>query len=313
MKVAVLSGGRSAEREVSLSSGRQVAAALADAGHSTELVDLDRHCWERLRDGAFDCVFIALHGRLGEDGTVQGMLEVLDLPYTGSGVLASALCIDKTRANQILAQQGLLVPEFEELDGRLRDPAWTERLVGRYGLPLVIKPVREGSTIGLTIAADEDGVATGLIEAARYDHRVMVQRFVAGTEITIGVLATPELQVLPTLEILYNRDVYDYTAKYTAGGSEHVIPARISGLATERACSAAAAAFRALACEGMARVDFIVDEADQPWLLEVNTIPGLTEFSLLPDAARAAGIGFAEVCDRLIRHGVERSRSRVGP
>jgi D-alanine-D-alanine ligase len=313
MKVAVLSGGRSAEREVSLSSGRQVAAALAESGHETEMVDLDRECWERLRDGGFDCVFIALHGRLGEDGTVQGMLELLDLPYTGSGVLASALCIDKTRSNQLLAQDGLLVPEFEEVDGRQRDPTWSEGLVARYGLPLVIKPVREGSTIGLTIAADEDQVATGLVEAARYDHRVMVQHFVAGTEITIGVLATPELEVLPTLEILYGRDVYDYTAKYTAGESEHVIPARISQLASERACAAAARAVRALGCEGMARVDFIVDETDQPWLLEVNTIPGLTELSLLPDAARAAGVSFAEVCDRLVRHGVERSRSGVGP
>jgi D-alanine-D-alanine ligase len=313
MRVAVLSGGRSAEREVSLSSGAQVSAALAELGHQTELVDLDRRSWERLGEGGFDCVFIALHGRLGEDGTVQGMLELLELPYTGSGVLASALCIDKTRTNQILAQSGLLIPEFEELDGRERDPDWTERLDASYGLPLVIKPVREGSTIGLAIARDEDRVATGIVEAARYDHRVMVQRFVAGTEITIGVLATPEVQVLPTLEITYEGELYSYEAKYTAGGSRHIIPARISEAAAQNACAAAVTAFRALGCEGMARVDFIVDESDQPWLLEVNTIPGLTALSLLPDAARAAGISFAEVCDRLVRHAVERRRAEVGP
>jgi D-alanine-D-alanine ligase len=309
----VLSGGSSAEREVSLSSGAQVVAELAERGHQAELVDLDRNSWERLGEGGFDCVFIALHGRLGEDGTVQGMLELLGLPYTGSGVLASALCIDKTKTNQILAQAGLLVPEFEELDGRQRDPEWSERLVERYRLPLVIKPVREGSTIGLTIAYDEDKVATGIVEAARYDHRVMVQRFVAGTEITIGVLATPDLQLLPTLEITYGGEVYSYAAKYTAGGSQHIIPARISQAAGEQACAAAATAFRSLGCEGMARVDFLVDEADRPWLLEVNTIPGLTELSLLPDAARAAGISFAEVCDRLVKHAVERRRAEVGP
>jgi D-alanine-D-alanine ligase len=311
--VAVLSGGRSAEREVSLSSGAQVEAALARAGHQTEVVDLDRRSWERLGEGGFDCVFIALHGRLGEDGTVQGMLEVLGLPYTGSGVLASALCIDKTKTNQVLAQSGLLIPEFEELDARRRDPEWSERLIADYGLPLVVKPVREGSTLGLAVARDEDGVATAIVEAARYDHRVMVQRFVAGTEITIGVLATPEVQVLPTLEITYGGELYSYAAKYTDGGSRHIIPARISEAAALAACAGAATAFGALGCEGMARVDFIIDESDQPWLLEVNTIPGLTELSLFPDAARAAGISFAEVCDRLVRHAVERRQAEAGP
>ena len=146
MRVAILCGGRSAEREVSLRSGAQVAAALAACGHSPERLDMDLEVWDRLRHGGFDCVFVALHGRLGEDGTVQGMLELLDLPYTGSGVLASALCIDKARVNRLLAAEGLAIPPFEEPDG---DDA--EGLIARLGLPLVLKPVREGSTIGLTI------------------------------------------------------------------------------------------------------------------------------------------------------------------
>jgi D-alanine-D-alanine ligase len=308
MRIAVLQGGRSAEREVSLRSGGQVTDALRGRGHEVDQVDLGVDVWDRLRDGGYDCVFVALHGRLGEDGTVQGMLEVLGLPYTGSGVLASALCIDKARTNRLLRAEGLMVPDFAEPEG---DDA--EELALRFGLPLVVKPVREGSTIGLTIARDVDAVATGLVLARRYDDRVLVQRFVAGTEITVGVLATPEVRVLPTLEITYENATYDYDAKYTAGRSHHVIPARIPEQARRAAAEAAGRAFRALGCEGMARVDFIVTPDCAPWLLEVNTVPGLTALSLLPDAARAAGVEFEDLCERLVRHGVERRRRHVGP
>jgi D-alanine-D-alanine ligase len=314
MKVAVLAGGRSAEREVSQRSGAQCRAALEARGHQVETVDLDERTWDALRDGGFDCVFIALHGRLGEDGTVQGMCELLGLPYTGSGVLASALCIDKTRTNQLLAAAGLPIPDFEEWEAVAGvDAGLVERLVRTYGLPLVVKPVCEGSTIGLTIAKDADAAASGLVLAARYDRRVMLQRFVAGTEITVGVLATPDLKILPTLEITYENETYDYDAKYTAGRSHHIIPAHISEVARRRASRVAGAAFGVLGCEGFARVDLIVDTAGECWLLEVNTVPGLTEVSLLPDAARAAGIDFPELCERLVRHAVERHRARVGP
>ena len=308
MRIAVLQGGRSAEREVSLRSGRQVANALTQRGHDVEQIDLDREAWDCLRDGGYDCVFIALHGRLGEDGTVQGMLELLGLPYTGSGVLASALCIDKTRANDLLRSQGLMIPDFEEFEGDDVD-----ELTERYGLPLVVKPVREGSTIGLTVARDVDAVASGLVLARRYDSRVLVQRFIAGTEITVGVLATPDICVLPTLEITYENETYDYDAKYTEGRSHHIIPARIPEPARRAATGEAARAFHALGCEGMARVDFIISPDCTPWLLEVNTVPGLTELSLLPDAARAARIPFDELCDRLVRHGIERRNRSIGP
>jgi D-alanine-D-alanine ligase len=308
MRVAVLLGGRSAERAVSLRSGAQVAAALSARGHEVMEVELDSAVWERLRDGVPDCVFIALHGRLGEDGTVQGMLELLGLPYTGSGVLASALCIDKARSNQLLQAAGMSIPDFEEWEG---DDA--EAVVEGYGLPVVVKPVREGSTIGLTIARDVDAVASGLVLARRYDQRVLVQRFVHGTEITVGVLATPNVCVLPTLEITYENESYDYDAKYTAGRSHHIIPARIPAAARRAAAREAERAFKMLGCEGMARVDFIVAPDGTPWLLEVNTVPGLTELSLLPDAARAAGIEFGELCERLLRHGVERRQAQVGP
>jgi D-alanine-D-alanine ligase len=314
MKVAVLRGGKSAEREVSLRSGAHVEKALRMRGHDVTGVDVDLNTWDVLRDGGFACVFNALHGRLGEDGTVQGMLELLGLPYTGSGVLASALCMDKARANAMLAAAGLDVPAFEELEikeGIALD--MVERLVAMYGLPLVIKPVREGSTIGLTIAQDVDEAASGLVLAARYDRRVLVQEFVAGTEITVGVLATPEVQVLPTLEIVSDNPVYDYDAKYTAGKSHHIIPARVPEQAQKDASDSAHRAFVELGCAGMARVDIIVDADGTPWVLEVNTVPGLTELSLLPDAARAAGIAFDELCQRLVDHAVGRHERRVGP
>src|SRR2546425_1645063 len=297
-----------------MSSGAQVEEALRLRGHDVTGIDLDMTTWDVLRDGNFDCVFNALHGRLGEDGTVQGMLELLALPYTGSGVLASALCIDKSRANAVMAGAGLHVPEFEELElkqGVSSD--LVERLVARYGMPLVVKPVREGSTIGLTIARDADRVASGLVLAARYDRRVLVQRFAAGIEITVGVLATPDVQVLPTLEIVSDNPVYDYDAKYTAGKSHHIIPARIEERAQATAADAAGRAFVLLGCAGMARVDIIVDAKATPWILEVNTVPGLTELSLLPDAARAAGIQFEQLCQRLVNHAIQRQAHRVGP
>jgi D-alanine-D-alanine ligase len=309
MKVAVLAGGRSAEREVSLRSGAEVRTALRARGHDAELLDLDGGTWDRLRDGGFECAFVALHGRLGEDGTVQGMLEVLGLPYTGSGVLASALCIDKTLSNQLMSSAGLAVPPFRELEVKAETAAAeAEQLVESLGWPLVVKPVREGSTIGLTIARDVDAVADGLILAAGYDRRVMCQRFVAGTEITVGVLATPTLHVLPTLQIVSENPVYDYDAKYTAGKSHHIIPARVPEAAREEAAGVAGRAFQLLGCDGMARVDIIVDAEGRPWVLEVNTVPGLTSVSLLPDAVRAAGMSFEDFCEQQAAYAVKRAK-----
>jgi D-alanine-D-alanine ligase len=303
MKVAVLKGGSSSEREVSLNSGEQVEAALRRRGHQVTAFDFASQTWTQLADGDFDCVFIALHGPLGEDGTVQGMCELLELPYTGCGVLSSALCIDKAMSNRVLEKAGAAVPAYQEHD--VRDgipPDLPGRLVAGLGLPLVVKPTRQGSSVGYTLARSEEEVADAIVLAGRYDYRVLAQRFVTGVEITVGILATPDVQVLPTLEIVSENADYDYDAKYTAGKSHHIIPARIPEPARRAAAAVAELAFRTLRCEGMARIDLIVDKAGVPWVLEVNTVPGLTALSLLPDAARAAGIELEELCDRLVRH-----------
>jgi D-alanine-D-alanine ligase len=303
VRVAVLKGGSSSEREVSLRSGAQVEGALRSRGHEVTAFDFDSSTWNALAGGGFDCVFIALHGPLGEDGTVQGMCELLELPYTGCGVLSSALCIDKAMSNRVLEQAGVDIPAYQEHDVREGiPPDLPQRLVEGLGLPMVVKPTRQGSSVGYTLARSEEEVADAVVLAGRYDYRVLAQRFVTGVEITVGVLATPDVLVLPTLEIVSENPDYDYEAKYTAGKSHHIIPARIPEPARKAAAVSAELAFRTLRCEGMARVDLIVDEAGTPWVLEVNTVPGLTELSLFPDGARAAGIEFDELCDRLVRH-----------
>ena len=303
VKVAVLRGGASSEREVSLRSGANVAAALRACKHDVVELDVDVDTWDALARGGFDCAFIALHGQLGEDGTVQGMCELLRVPYTGCGVLSSALCLDKAIANRVMESAGLAIPPYQDHDVRTGIPAdLVDRLVEGLGLPLVVKPTRQGSTVGLTIAHDAERVAEGLVLAGTFDYRVLAQKFVVGVEITVGVLATPEVEVLPTLEIVSENPVYDYDAKYTPGKSHHIIPARLSEETRRAAAAAAELAFRTLRCEGMARVDMIVDGAGVPWVLEVNTVPGMTELSLLPDAAKAAGISFQALCERLVHH-----------
>jgi len=302
MRVAVICGGDSAEREVSLLSGAAVVEALVEAGVDAVAVEADRNLWPQLAGGEFDAAFIALHGRGGEDGRVQALCELAGLAYTGSGILASALCMDKVRCNHELGRLGLSVPDFEEVGSD--EP--NSGPISRLGLPLVVKPVREGSTIGLSIAISPDQVQPALELARRHDRRVMAQRFVSGMEITVGVLDRP-LRVLPPIEITYTAQVYDYQAKYTPGGSHHVIPARLPTEVLRRVEADALRAFVGLGCEGMARIDFIVDQSGTAFVLEVNTVPGLTPLSLFPDAARAGGIEFPELCLGLVQSALARS------
>jgi D-alanine-D-alanine ligase len=250
--------------------------------------------------GRPDVVFIALHGRGGEDGTIQGMLDLLGIPYTGSGVLASALAIDKAMTKRVLRSEGIPVPDdlvLVQEDGTREDQA---RLIeGALGYPVVVKPNREGSTIGCSLARDSAGLSRAIAEAFRHDTTVMAEQYVQGTEITVGLLGNRRPDALPIVEIVPRGGFYDYDAKYAPGGSEHITPARISETAEELARHYAIRAHQVVGCRGFSRVDMIVTE-DQPMVLEINTIPGMTPTSLLPDAARAAGIGFGQLLDRII-------------
>lgn len=298
--VAVLKGGRSAEREISLVTGGQVEAGLREAGFPVVVIDTgDPGFIEAIRDGHADVAFICLHGRYGEDGTIQGLLDLLDMPYVGCGVLASALAMDKAMSKAVFNARG--VPTPGHVCVRAGEPVDPNEIVATVGARSVVKPVREGSAIGVTIVEDAADLPAALEEAFRYDDDVLVEEFLEGVEITVGVLGTgAAAEALPTLEIVPVNEFYDFVSKYEPGMSRHIIPARISDAAQERSAEAALLAHRALGCRGMSRVDLIVD-GDEVSVLEVNTIPGMTPTSLLPEAAAAAGIAFPALCDRLVR------------
>jgi D-alanine-D-alanine ligase len=317
-RVAVVCGGPSSEAAVSRDSGAQVLAALRARGHDCTLVECDAELPAVLQNGGYEVAFLAVHGRLGEDGAVQGTCELLGIPYTGSGVLASALCFDKAEAKRVMLAAGVETPPWRLLARDLApERARAEMAVAaaELGLPLVVKPNRGGSTIGLSIVEDNSDLNSAYELAAEHD-AVLCERRVSGTEITIGILGDDPPEALPTLEIVSHRPLYDYAAKYTAGQSEHIIPARLPEPQRLDAQRAASRVHVALGCSGMSRVDVIVDAAGVPWVLEVNTIPGLTALSLLPDAARAAGIPFEILCERILEDALRRRpatrRSRVG-
>lgn len=248
-----------------------------------------------------DVAFIALHGPGGEDGTIQGLLELLGIPYTGSGVLASALAMDKVVSKKLFRAEGIPTPPWQDFwtNNCADATAIAKEMQSSLGLPLVIKPACEGSTIGISVARTEPELAPAIASAAAYGPHIFAEKFVAGTEITAGVLGNRNPQVLPLVEIVPASGFYDYEAKYTPGATDEIVPARIADRDAQRARELAVAAFEALGCRGIARVDMIVGRQGLT-VLEVNTIPGFTETSLVPRAAQAAGIGFPQLLDRII-------------
>jgi D-alanine-D-alanine ligase len=291
-RIAVLYGGTSAEREISLASGAAVLKALRELRANVVGIDAGAHLPAALKKNKIAFAYLALHGPLGEDGAVQGLLEVMGIPYTGCGILASAVAMDKIATKQLWDAH------------RLPTPAWAAIIDGKPagklpGLPLVIKPATQGSAIGVSMVHRKAELPKALRTAQAYDRRVLAEKFIAGTEITVGILGD---RALPVIEIVPDGAFYDFTSKYTPGKSQHLIPPRLDKKIVKTAQELALRAFAALGCRAISRIDLIVDRAGQPWLLEANTIPGMTATSLFPDAARAAGLSFNDLILKIIEH-----------
>lgn len=294
MKIAVLMGGLSAEREVSLKSGTAVHQALVAQGFNAVAVDVGRDLPRVLLAEGIEAAFIALHGRYGEDGCVQGLLELLGIPYTGSGVLASALAMHKLYSKQAFAAAGILTAPFHRF--RRNEPVVLADLA--FGLPLVVKPVQEGSSVGISIVKEERELAAALELAFRYDAEILLEQFIKGQEVQVGIL---DDRPIGAIEIVPKNEFYDYEAKYTDGMAEHIFPARLAPALYEKAQQVGLQAHQALGCSGYSRVDLLVTPAGECYVLEVNTLPGMTELSLLPEiAAKGAGLTFEALVKRII-------------
>lgn len=308
MRVAVIGGGWSDEREISLSSANECQRALAEAGFATvDLLDLAaRDFVSRIMGGGYDVAFVALHGRYGEDGSVQGLLDVLHIPYTFSGVAASAVASEKQLAKAVFKDAGIPVPEGVDLPaGATLAEEAVDALVDRLGLPLFVKPAANGSSFGITRVSERGELAGAIELAGREGGRVLVESCVEGTEITVPVIGNDDAHALPIVEIVTGAEFYDLKVKYEPSSMHHVIPARLEAGVYARAQDLAVRAHRALGCRGCSRSDFIVRADGTPVILETNTIPGMTAESLLPDSARHGGIEFPELCTRFVEYALE--------
>jgi D-alanine-D-alanine ligase len=306
MRLALIAGGKSSEREVSLKSGNQVYQALDKEKYEIRRYDPATDLERLVREAPeLDAALIIMHGRGGEDGTLQGLLDLLGVPYQGSGVLASALAMNKEMSKILYQEAGLTVARAL-IFNRPEAPS-AQEIEAALGLPAVIKPVNEGSSIGVTIARTREEVSRGLKSAFQYDHRVLVEEYLAGPEVTGGVLGNDRLQALPLVEIIPSEQYtfFDYEAKYQPGASTEICPARLDPELTKKAQQAALTAHRALGCRGYSRTDMKIKDG-RPYVLETNTIPGMTATSLFPQAARAAGIDFPALLDTLIQLALER-------
>lgn len=303
-RVALLAGGSSGEREISLASGNGAEEALISAGYEVERIDPSiKDDLKRLIDEHFDVAFLCMHGKMGEDGTLQGFLETLSIPYTCSGVQASAIAMDKAKSKILYAQAG--VPTAPSVTLKRHVDYDLEAIKGVVGIPCVVKPATEGSALGVEIVEDESQLLETIKKIFEIDDQLVVERFVSGEEITVAVLGNNDAYALPIIKIVPKGEFYDFESKYAPGGSQHICPAPIEESLAKKIHGYAVDAHLALGCRGVSRSDFIIDEEGTPWILETNTIPGMTATSLLPDAARAAGMSFPELCTALINYALE--------
>ncbi len=313
-KVGVLLGGLSEERIISLKTGEAIYQALKEKGYNAIKIDVDRNISSNLKEAKVDLAFLALHGKYGEDGTIQGLLEFLGVPYTGSGVLASALAINKIMTKIVLKGQGIPTADFLTLKRAEVKPEGyeviTKNIIDRLGLPLVVKAPTQGSSIGISFVHNSEELIPAVMDSFKYDQEILIEKFIKGKEITSSVLGNDDVRALPLIEITSMTGVYDFEAKYTVGLSDHLIPPRIPAEVQTKVKEIALQCYKAIGCKGLARIDFMVDDAMNPYVIEINTIPGMTETSLFPDAANADGIGFADLVQKIVHLALE-NRTRL--
>ncbi len=295
-KIGVLLGGLSSEREVSLASGNAILKALHEKGYHAVSIDVGKDVAEKIHEQGIEVAFIALHGKFGEDGAIQGLLELMGIPYTGSGVLASALGMNKTISKQVFRSRGLLVGPYEVVYAG--DARNIEAVIEQLTYPVVVKPHAEGSSVGVSLVFKKEDVAPAAELAFRYGGEILVEKFIRGKEVQVGILGE---RALGAIEIVPKRSFYDYTAKYKKGMSDHFFPARIPDSVYQRTLEAGLAAHKAIGCRGYSRVDFIIDENGTPYILEVNTLPGMTATSLFPEIAKGMGISFPDLLEEILR------------
>jgi len=307
-KILVLMGGTSEEREVSLRSGQAILNALLTLGYPARGIDYNSAVIPEILTEQPDLVFIALHGRNGEDGTVQGMLDSMNINYTGSGLATSVLCMDKVLSKKIFNYEGIPSARFKILKKNcLQDlAAIKEMLLADTGMPMVVKAATQGSSIGTFIVRKEEEIIEAVKKAFHYSSEVLVEEFIDGKELTVALIGNEDPEVLPIIEITASNEFYDYEAKYTQGMCEHIIPARIEASNCEEITRISKHVYNLMGCRGFSRIDFMLDKKGQPYVLEVNTIPGMTEMSLVPDAARAAGLSFEELVEKIVRLAFEK-------
>ena len=306
-KVLVLMGGISTEREVSLRSGAAVAEALAKKDYEVKTLDITKESIGQIQEINPDVVFIALHGKGGEDGCIQGMLEWMGYPYTGPGVAASAICMDKILTKKILVNKNIKTPEFMEFDSAESTSEQIEKeILKNFSLPVVLKASCQGSSIGVSIVGNEKELSKEISEIIKYGDSILVEAFVEGTEVTVPIIGNNELKAFPVIEITSENEFYDYQSKYTQGMCQHIIPARIDEKTYKETEKVALDAYKALGCKGLSRVDIIIDKENVPYVIEVNTVPGMTSMSLFPDSARYAGMEFPELLDEIVKLALEK-------
>jgi D-alanine-D-alanine ligase len=306
--ICVLYGGRSLERDVSLSTGHRVLMALEARGYQVTGVDVDESLVRRLEELRPDGAFIALHGKGGEDGTVQELLEILRIPYAGSGVLASIKAMDKVLTKHTLLAEDLPTPAFHAFnDAAFREMGAKDTLdiiATDLGLPVVVKPAAQGSALGIHFAGEARELPRAMVSALSFDRKVLLERFVRGRELAVSILEDgPDPRVLPIVEAipLSGHSFYDFESRYTPGETEFIVPAELDATVRAEVERVSLATYRVLGCRGFGRVDIILDEENTPWILELNTIPGLTETSTMPMAAEAAGLSFEDLVETIVQ------------